>query len=498
MDAAILVGIISALLVLFLLLLSRSFPRLNAALASIDSFSKNGVVGVGEPLRNAPRANGGAFTLLGGIAFATLTSVLALERSANNVNANRAIDVLGATQLAAIAGLPFASAPPWGAGLQIRVTASGEPGLCAAPLAWSFRGLDAGAWALASPAAAPPPPCGASAPTSAQLVFSCPACTLTAASSLDVTLHYSCQSLLLEVGALDANFTVTSLTLPPASTRGAPGALLSSVTWTLQPLVSVLSSSVASAASSRGYALSGSTFEAVHTPLASSSGGAALVAPLAASVRLRFALPLQPFFLNVVLTEKVPLSSLLTSIVGLAGIFSFFGTALGSMESVATLKRRVVVRRGAMAKVASSRPPSASGGAGDGEGPALRRENPLSVAAGEQLAAAAAAAGAAAPKPPAPFVPTSASSFGAADSVRRRQKTPSGCRPAGRATLMTNASGLCTSRARRCGSAPWRHPSRRAGHATRTRMATSFFQTAQQARRRRSGPRSRTSLAHLY
>jgi hypothetical protein len=59
-----------------------------------------------------------------------------------------------------------------------------------------------------------------------------------------------------------------------------------------------------------------------------------LVAPASAAVRLSLSLPLQPFYLNVVLTEKTPLTSLLSTIVGLAGIFSLFGTLLGVTDTV--------------------------------------------------------------------------------------------------------------------------------------------------------------------
>jgi hypothetical protein len=59
--------------------------------------------------------------------------------------------------------------------------------------------------------------------------------------------------------------------------------------------------------------------------------------PAAAAVRIRFALSLQPSYLNVVLTEKVPITTLLSNIVGLAGIFSLFGMLLGFSDEFAAL-----------------------------------------------------------------------------------------------------------------------------------------------------------------
>lgn len=383
-DLAVLSGAAAAGLVVLLLSASRCLlvtplplarslgGALDFAFSKVDAFAMIGPVGVGESPRRRPRAAGGAFALLGATAFLTVTTVLVLQRAANNVSVARSVDVLDAAQLAAASALPFAAAPPWGQGIQVRITASGEPGACAAPLAWGGAGLAAGAWALAPPRSAP---CGA-APTSAQLVFSCAACTLTAASALEVTLHYSCQSLLIEAGALDANGTVVALALPPAETRGAPGALLATVTWTLQPLLSVLTSSVPAQASARGYTLSGSAHAVATAPLAAAADGAALVAPAAASVRVRVALPLQPFFQNVVLTEKVTVTALLTSIVGLAGIFSLFGTLLGVADEAAKLGGATTLKTGS--RVASAAPPA--GEKGDGEDERFTFDNPLAVA----------------------------------------------------------------------------------------------------------------------
>jgi hypothetical protein len=59
--------------------------------------------------------------------------------------------------------------------------------------------------------------------------------------------------------------------------------------------------------------------------------GTTLVAPAASEVIVTVALPLQSFFLNVQLTERVPILTLLSSIVGLSGIFAFFGALRSSL-----------------------------------------------------------------------------------------------------------------------------------------------------------------------
>ena len=377
-DAAILTGMSSAAAVITLLAVA-SLARacggavavvgtaLDAALAKADLFNMAPAVAEDTaPLRKSSSI-GGACTMLALATFATATAVLTLQRAADNVAVARSIDVLSA-QNATFAALPFASVPPWGQGIQIRVTASGEPGVgepgasrgapgaCATPLSWVGAGLDAGTWALLSRGSAP---CGAAA-TSAQLVFSCAACTLTVESTLDIVLPYSCQSLLIEVGALDANGTVTSFALPPEETRGklatrvAPGQLLEAVEVTVLPLASMLTVLPPVALpSARGYTIAGLTSTSQYSTLGTASAVLApraldgtarngtpptVIAPLRAAVSLHFKLQLQPLYLNVVVSEKISIAALLSTLVGLSGIVSFFGTLRGLLFVVAPRK----------------------------------------------------------------------------------------------------------------------------------------------------------------
>ena len=146
-------------------------------------------------------------------------------------------------------------------------------------------------------------------------------------------MHYSCQSLLIEAGALDANKTVSALMLPVAETVGSGGRTLSAITWTLAPLTSALVSLIPALSSARGYALVETTHTTTFTRLSSVDNGVTIL-PNAAAVVLTFALPLSNFYARTDLVEKQTITALLTSIVGLAGVFGFFGTVLNIFDSV--------------------------------------------------------------------------------------------------------------------------------------------------------------------
>lgn len=386
---------------------ARMGAALNGALKSADLFNMAPAEVDGESPRRASTAVGGFFTLLGVTTLATVASALVLQRAASNIATARSIDVLSADARAELAALPFAAAPPWGVGLQVRITASGEPGKCTAPIDWDAKFLDAGEWVLDAPRGA----CGAEAATSAQLVFRCAACALSPASTLDIELHYSCQALLIEAGALDANATVSALALPPSETRGAPGALLSSVTWTLLTLASTLTVlPPVPRTSARGYAFAGSSHVTTMAPLATAPaalGGATLVAPLKAAIRVRVQLELQPFFLNVVLSERIPITALLSTLVGLSGIFGFFGTLRGLAFKLAPTRPTKGEHPLSAGEIRALRA-LAGGGGGSGEsatkcvaaragqepaarGSAFSVENPLRQRRGGERPAAAAA-----------------------------------------------------------------------------------------------------------
>ena len=325
-DSVIISGITFCLISILLFSIAHFLPPslifvtdfLTVFLKRFDAFSK-AVTGPspGAALINKPRRIGGACSILGGISFLTLALVLTLQRAAKNVNTQRSVVVLDDTASLAAASLPIYSAPPWGSGIKVVITASGDNTACAIPITWSA--VDLG-WAYKSTVS-----CAASG--ASQLVFSCSDCVFTSASAIDITLHYSCQSLLIEAGALDGSGVVTSFALPTSKTVATGGSLLSSISWTLPTLLSVVNSTVSP--SYRGFTLtSGPSNINSQLLLPTANGDGLIVTPNTASVALHIAFPLNTFFSMTILTETQSITALLSTIVGLAGIFSLFGTLL--------------------------------------------------------------------------------------------------------------------------------------------------------------------------
>ena len=337
---------------------------LAAALARADVFTAADRVVDGRFARSK-RAVGGAFTLLGLVAFATLALTLILQRAADNVAANASVLLLSGPSAAGALALPvFGDTGRWGSGIQVRVTASCDAGAGAGGAAWSAT--EPAAWSLA-----PPAPCGA--PGVAQLVFRCADCRdLTASSSLSLALHHSCQSLLVEAAALDAAGGVSAFATVAAA---PPGALLSSIAWTLPTLLAVVNSSVPTAASARGFTLTALPAAVKSAPLAPAPGGApggapgALVAPAAAAVSLTLSFALQTFYTQTTLTPRQTVVQLLSSIIGVAGIFGLFGTLLGLLDAAGAVARRLTARRDAQKAALVAAPAAgAARGAAGGEG----------------------------------------------------------------------------------------------------------------------------------
>ena len=328
-DNAIVSGIVFASLTLLLFAAARMSSSIataaDALLIRFDAFALSVPRRFDYPNDLKPRPIGGVFTLIGGIAFATLALVLILQRAADNINIQRSVVVLDTLAAAAAAALPVFSSQPWGAGLQVRITASGDGDICASGATWSAT--DVG-WRFTSVAS-----CGGSA--ASQLIFSCADCVLSALSSISISLHYSCQSLRIEAAAMDGSGAVTAYALPLRETTAAPGSLLSSIMWTLPILLSVVNSTVSP--SGRGFTLTEASHLVTSQTLTAAVGGGLAVLPTASSIGIKIALPLNTFYAVTVLSEKQSIILLFTSIVGLAGVFGFFGTLLGATDYAAKL-----------------------------------------------------------------------------------------------------------------------------------------------------------------
>ncbi len=336
-DTLLLSGFGFAALTILMYTAARIFspvaPAVDALLVRVDAFALNIPRQFNTPLDRKSRPLGGTCTLLGAITFFTLSLVLVLQRESNNVNKIESVVALTDERRSFALAVPVFSAAPWGSGIQVRVLASGNGAVCASELTWSASNTG---WIHTSTTS-----CGES--SASQLVFKCADCALTPTSTLNIILPYSCQSLLIEAAAIDGSGAVTAFALPSEETTATPGTLLSSISWTLPTLLSIVNSSIASLPSARGYTLTKLSPDVkIHTLTPSSTGLA--VIPTASTISIVISLPLNTFYAVTVLSEKQSITVLLSSIVGLAGVFGVFGMLLGATDIAAKIdpcKRKI-------------------------------------------------------------------------------------------------------------------------------------------------------------
>ena len=221
----------------------------------------------------------------------------------------------------------LASEPPV-RGLSLRVIASGEPGACAAPLSWSAAPAPVfGSWSVVST-----PACGASA--ASQTVFFCASCGL-GESRLTATFHFSCQSMLVSLGAVTAQGALVAASLPLNDTAGSmERGLLSSVSWTVAPMLTVDNNTMTGEVRSGyffSYESSESTFSAPTTdPLS----GAVVVDTSNANVRVVLDLKVAGFFENTVTASKSSTMDMVSAAVGLAGFTEVWAFAVPAYFSI--------------------------------------------------------------------------------------------------------------------------------------------------------------------
>jgi hypothetical protein len=309
---------------------------------------------------------GFALTLFAVGALGVLAAVLASNRAANNTLSQQSLGALRDSVVAATREWPFATASVPGvagksSGLFLRFSASGEPRQCFPVVdSLKYSGLAAGAWALLQPF----PSCssgggggggggGAAAPFPVdQFTLACSDCAPTAAAALSFTLPYSCQSIFAEAGAVDADGSFATLALPPAA--GAPGALLSALTWNLAPLLSFINNTVDSGLNRRGWQLlsQGSALGPLQ-PLAPANGSLSFQQQ-PAGVRVTVTLPLQPFAATTTLKELTSVIQLISSIVGFqAPVFAIAGILFGLLAA-SRKQAKARSERGAAAPAAAT------------------------------------------------------------------------------------------------------------------------------------------------
>jgi len=339
---------------------------------ALDLFSPMRPINVGSDRVLAERDKstlGFSMTLLAVGTLSVLAAVLGASRANANTLVQQSLGPLEGPLLEATAGWPFATAPVPGLpgeanGLFLRFTASGEPRACL-PLAGSlqFSGLKAGAWALL-----PPPACAGGAFD--QFTLQCASCLLTSAAALSFTLPFSCQSILAEAGAVDASGVFSVVALEPAS--GGAGGLLTSLKWTLSPLMALLNDTLDGARSRRGWKLL-SLDAALGPPQqllpAAGAGGLLALQPLFSGVRVSVSLSLQPYAATTALKELTSVLQLLSSIAGFqAPVFALVGLLFGLL-SAKRKQARPRSERGAAPLADGKQAPSSS--------PQWQVENPL-------------------------------------------------------------------------------------------------------------------------
>jgi hypothetical protein len=283
-------------------------------------------------------ASGGVCTLLAFGVAGTFSAYMVVSWLEDNTLVQRSLDALDADGgvWAQAAALPWATTQLPGfstptSGVLVRITADGDPGACgmlrAPPL---VGGLVKGTWVLAGSVA----DCGGSGLS--QLTYACADCVLSPASSISFLFHYSCQSLLVEAGAV-APYPADAATLlaaDVAATAAAPrgGELLTHVMWDVGPLLGLLWDNVTASASKKGYAMMKNQVEPARSALAPLGTTFLTLTPLAAAVNVTVLLPLSSTYVTTLLTERVPWTQLVSNIVGLGAMISGFGIAFGFCE----------------------------------------------------------------------------------------------------------------------------------------------------------------------
>jgi hypothetical protein len=307
----------------------------------IDKFSSSHPVKEGGVAVKKSTVLGGSLTFVSIGVLAVLAAVLAQIRSESNTLVLNSLDVFSNTAVTSTKNWKWKEANINGdtkavSGVVVRITAAGEPGACAAPLEGPVStGLSSGSWSVIAATAS----CGSAGGAVSQFTLGCTDCIFTPQSTLSLSMHYSCQSLLIEAGAVDSSGVLLTASILPSLLVPPSGSLLSSVSWTVAPLYSMLNDTAsgqtasidtAVGLSARGYGLISSASAVTMTPLVNSTGGGVFIAPISSSIYINVALPLKDFILSTKLTQKQTVLQLLSSIAGFQGVvFSIFGIIFG-------------------------------------------------------------------------------------------------------------------------------------------------------------------------
>ncbi len=309
------------------------------SLKTVDLFSmSHRVENKASPINEATPL-GGLFSLMGLTTLLTYAAYMVTTWLQDNTLVQKSLATMGPSVWGELAALPWvaSSASSLLGSLALRLTIDGNPGACVAPLSITTTSLDSGSFVIKSTA-----DCDGSGIS--QHTLTCPGCRFTSDTAISLVFDYSCQSMLLEALGSSPSYPgpLALSTIAAPTARTAPpkaGALLTSLTWELTPVLSVLWDNITAANSAIGWYLADSklTLAPFFTP--PGLNGSLSIIPTASSVTVTFALSLSSTYSSTLLTQRVPITQLLANIVGLSGLLTFFGMAFGSFEGYCARKK---------------------------------------------------------------------------------------------------------------------------------------------------------------
>ena len=367
-DGVITFAIIAGSLLLIIFTVARFVApekikrRVLRCFRTADQFATHNYVPQGAELRKIARPLGGLYTIIGIGAFFICAIILILWYREANTTIFRAATLLTEASTTTILSLPFKSHASWGSGMQVRVTIAGEAGKCAMPLTMDHSGFGGGAskigvlnlgssprgpiantWFLESSTVS----CAGTGIS--QLVYTCSQCDFTRSSGLYFTFHHSCQSIDVQVGALDAEGISTGIkaAVPNADSflRMIRASAMESLDVNVNVFHSVYNDLRDVSTFRRGYAVANPTFSYVNRQLdnisstdvlaISTGGGSQFLSmiPRDFSVAVNILLPLDTVFAGTTVTPIKSITDLLASIVGLTGIVGFFIKIMGAQDA---------------------------------------------------------------------------------------------------------------------------------------------------------------------
>ena len=285
-------------------------------LKNSDSFALNRALRDGEPSIYRSSALGGACNIASVVAFLTLATILALRWASDNSI------VISTLDTASRANNPFSKNPPWatlagqslaptlGSSMSIQVRVFAESGLgCDAPTQVANLG-SGGEWTTTS--------IGNCGDGRSLAVFTCSGCSLSAAATLSFKLPFTCQALFIEAISIDATGALNVEQVSPRDSSALDNALLTSLTWTLNPMAAIFTDTILGRTSRGLRLLEGSVSPVRSVPMND------LLTPNTAAVDVVINFVLQSTYSTTTLSQKVSLAELLSSIVGLAGVMGAF------------------------------------------------------------------------------------------------------------------------------------------------------------------------------